>query len=321
MKIIISIGLLLAVAFGEASAGNSIDLSTRDFSSNEVMQKQISLAFESYGAAVRRVRDGIKLSVDNLPSESRSMLGASLALLDAVIERQETSSIGELLPLLDYLHANDTDESLQIVRGLSNSQARISLNYFIDSVFSAEMTGTPNSVSATKLEAMIRFYAGNPAQTSEESGQTPNTMLFIFGDRVLGTLAQKAPDRIDAFYKAVQDARESAQSGPGPDEEPIPEAERPTAEQLQQYEASFKKLETLGIKGALPKSDQPDEASPTKASVKPRVVPEVQSPASKTAPDAKPTPNGEQTLAPISIIVVLFVAALGLLWLLFKRRS
>jgi hypothetical protein len=324
MKSILTIGLLLAFAFAAAAAEYSIALSIKDFGSKDVMRKQVSLAFESYGATVRRVRDGIKITLDDLPVERKPMLGASLASLDAVIERQDTSSIGELLPLLDYLHANDTDESPQIIQGTSNSQARISLNYFIDCVLSSEMTGAPGDVSDSKLEAMIRFYAGNPAQTSEGSWQTPNTMLFVFGDRVLNTLATKVPDRIDAFYKAVQDARKSAQSGPDPDEEVIPDAERPTAEQLRAYEASFGKLEELATKGALPKSAPKSQTTPTQASVIPPAVPAVPT-ARKKAPSTAPapsTPSEEPTSStPWSVIIVLIVAAIGLLWLLVKKRK
>jgi hypothetical protein len=324
MKIISTIGLLLAFAFAEAPAENLIDFSIRDFGSREFMQKQVFLAFKNYGAAVRRVRDGIKISIDDLPVERKPMLGASLASLDAAIERQDTSSIGELLPLLDYLHANNTDESPQIIQGLSNSQARISLNYFIDCVFSAEMTGAPDAVGESKLAAMIRFYAGNPSQTSEGTWQTANTMLFVFGDRVLNTLAKKTPDRIDAFYKAVLDARKTAQSGPGPDEEAIPDTERPTAEQLQNYEASFGKLEELATKGPVPKFDPTSQPTPTHASFVPPTVPAV--PLSQTkAPSTKPAPalpNEEpSSTTPWGIIVVLLVAAIGLLWLLLKRRA
>lgn len=71
-----------------------------------------------------------------------------------------------------------------------------------------------------------------------------------------------------------------------------------------------------------PYSD-PLEPQTSRTSMNP--TPSVQPPAPKKASDAKPTastPSEEPTSStPWSIMVVLSVAALGLLWLLFKRRS
>jgi hypothetical protein len=167
------------------------------------------------------------------------------------------------------------------------------------------------------MESMLRFYAGNPAQTSEGSWKAPNTMLFVFGERVLNTLATKIPDRIGAFYKAVFDARKSAQSGPGSDEEAIPDAERPTTEQLRAYEASFSMLEALATKGALPKSFSTSQTTPTRASV----IPPAQKNTPSTGPAASTASEEPTSSTAWSIIGVLIVAVGGLLWWLGKRRS
>ena len=74
-------------------------------------------------------------------------------------------------------------------------------------------------------------------------------------------------------------------------------------------------------KPAAPSSPQSDPfAQPTPT---PKPPPVVQPPAPKKAPEAKTvTPSEEPTSpTPWSIIVVLIVAAIGLLWLLVKKRK
>jgi hypothetical protein len=68
-------------------------------------------------------------------------------------------------------------------------------------------------------------------------------------------------------------------------------------------------------------ANQPAETAPTTTQKPPPIV---QTSAPKKAPEAKPssTPSEEPTSStPWSIIVVLIVSALGLLWLVLKRRS
>ena len=74
-------------------------------------------------------------------------------------------------------------------------------------------------------------------------------------------------------------------------------------------------------KPAAPSSPQSDPFAQTTPTPKPPPV--VQPPAPKKAPEAKTvTPSEEPTSpTPWSIIVVLIVAALGLLWLLLKNRK
>jgi len=289
------------------------------------MQKRITATVEGYAAEIRLISDGLRAAQATFNGEQKAVIDASLQSLDAVMQRQDTGSASGLLPLVNLLHTHNTDESPRILPTIDNASAQGTLNYLIDGIFSARMMGAANAVDEQELEAMLRFYAGNPAQTSEGSWQTTNTMLFVFGDRVLDTLAKKVPDRIDAFYKAVQDARKNAKSGPGADEETIPDAERPTAEQLRAYEASFSRLETLAAKGALSKSDLPSKATPTQTSSLPPAVPTVQAPTTKMAPEPKPTrptlTEEPASSAPWSISVVLIFAVAGLLWLLLKNRK
>lgn len=288
------------------------------------MQRYIAANIDANYAQLRIIRDGLQEVQSTSKDEQKAVIDASLQSLDAIMQRQDAAGASGLLPLVNLLHTHNTDESPRILPTIDNASAQGTLNYLIDGIYTARMTGAADVVGEQEMESMLRFYAGNPAQTSEGSWQTTNTMLFVFGDRVLNTLATKVPDRIDAFYKAVLDARKSAQSGPGPDEEATPDAELPTAEQLRSYEASFGKLEALATKGALPRSDPTGQPASAQASAIPTTVPEVQ-PATKQAPEAKPTqatPSEEPTSStPWSIIVVLIVAATGLLWLLVKNRK
>ncbi len=317
--------IFLLVASSPRTFGQAyVNFSTKTLGDRATMQKRITSAVNSHAKYLNSIRDALKAVIATSPSDQKTVLEASLATIDAIIERRDTSGIANLLPLVDLLHANNTDESPRILGNLENSGVQIGLNYLIDGIYTARMTGAADVVGEQEMESMLRFYAGNPAQTSEGSWQTNNTMLFVFGDRVLNTLATKVPDRIDAFYKAVLDACKSAQSGPGPDEEAIPDAELPTAEQLRSYEASFGKLEALATKGALPKSDPTSQPATAQASAIPTTVPALQ-PAPKKTSEAKPTTstlNEEPTSStPWSVVAVVIVAAIGLLWLLVKKRK
>jgi hypothetical protein len=320
MKIKLCALCLIAIA-GIAMGESHIRVSVRDLGDSEGMKKGIEYIVEDYSAPLRKIRDGLRTAVAGDHRDLEIIIPPTLRALDAVLEQRDGSKAQDILPFVDWLNDNQGHPIAGILGGTA---AQGTLNYLVDGIFSARMLGAADAVGEQEMEAMIRFYAGNPAQTSEGSWQTTNTMLFVFGDRVLNTLVTKVPDRVDAFYKAVQDARKSAQSGPGPDEEVIPDAERPTAEQLRAYEASFGKLEELAIRGALPKSDPKSQTTPTQASVSPPTVPAVPT-APKKAPStaaAPSTPSEEPTSStPWSVIIVLIVAAIGLLWLLVKKRK
>lgn len=316
--------LPLLAALTVVASEPPIRTSTRWLGDRVAMQKRIMVTVEGYAAELRIISEGLRAVQATTSGEQKAVIDASLQSLDAIMQRQDAGGASGLLPLVNLLHSHNTDESPRILPTIDNASAQGTLNYLIDSVFAARMIGAADVVGEQEMESMLRFYAGNPAQTSEGSWQTTNTMLFVFGDRVLNTLVTKVPDRIDAFYKAVQDARKSAQSGPGPDEKVIPDAERPTAEQLRAYEASFGKLEELATKGALPKSDPKSQTTTTQAPVIPPTVPAAPT-APKKAPSTAPassTPSEEPTSStPWSIIVVLIVAASGLLWLFLKNRK
>ena len=313
--------LFLHVCFGVAADYPPIKIMARQVGDTPAMQSQIAFIIQGYDESIRTIRDGLRTAVGGGNRDLELIINPTLSALDAVIEQRDGTKAQGILPFIDWLNAN---QGHPIAGLLGDTAVQGTLNYLVDGIFRARMMGAAGTVGEQEMEAMLRFYAGNPAQTSEGSWQTANTMLFVFGDRALNTLATKVPDRIDAFYKAVLDARKSAQSGPGPDEEAIPDAELPTAEQLRSYEASFGKLEALATKGALPKSDPANHPTSAQASAIPTTVPEVQ-PAPKKTSEAKPTTstlNEEPTSStPWSVVAVVIVAAIGLLWLLVKKRK
>lgn len=306
------------------AAQTPVKISIRSIGDRAAMQRKIESAIDTHLENLSTIRASVKEAEAASLGDQKLVLASSLIALDSIVERQDVTEVGRLLSLAELLHDNKTQESARILGSLGDSAALGTLNYFIDMVFSARLNGESSSTSNSDLDLMIRFYAGNDAQTSELSWLAPNRMIFLAGDRVIERLSQHEPDRIAAFYKAVLDARADARSGPEPDEEPIADAERPTAEQLRAYEASFGKLEELATKGALPKSDPKSQTTPTQASVIPPTVPAVPT-APKKAPStalALSTPSEEPTSStPRSIIVVLIVAATGLLWLLVKKRK
>jgi len=294
------------------AAQSPVKISIGSIGDRAAMQRKIESAIETHRENLSTIRAAVKEAEAASHGDQKLVLTSSLIALDSIIERQNVAEIGRLLSLAVLLHDNKTQESARILGSLGDSAALGTLNYFIDMVFSARLNGESTVTSDSDLDLMIRFYAGNNAQTSELSWLAPNRMIFIAGDRVIDRLSQHEPDRIAEFYKAVLDARADARSGPGPDEEPIPDAERPTVEQMRAYEASFRKLEELATKGALPKSDPKSQTTPKQTSV-------IQQPTVPVVPIApKKSPS---TGIPWNIILVLIVAAIGLLWLVLKRRS
>jgi hypothetical protein len=313
--------ILLAIAFTPVVIGDPlVRISVQNLGDSAGMHRGIQNVLDDYSAVLRQVRNGLRTAVLGDYRDLQSVINPALQALDALIDQQDVSQIQSILPFIDWLNTN---QSHPIAGILGDSAVQGTLNYLVDGIFTARMMGAPDAVSEQDMEAMIRFYAGNPAQTSEGSWQTNNTMLFVFGDRVLNTLAKKAPDRIDAFYKAVLDARKSAQSGPGPDEEEIPDADRPTADQLRAYEATFVRLEALVATGTLPKADLPSQIAPTQTLPLPQAVPAVQQPPKQSAASSpSPTRSEEPTSStPWSVIVILMAAAIGLAWLLLKKRK
>jgi hypothetical protein len=316
------LGFLAIIESSIVYGSPSIDIDMGDIGNRAAMQRYIAANVDAYSSQLRIIDEGLRVAQATSNGEQRAVIDVSLKSLDAIMQRQDVEGASGLLPLVNLLHTHNTDESPRILPTIDNASAQGTLNYLIDGIYTARITGAADLVGEQEMESMLRFYAGNPAQTSEGSWQTTNTMLFVFGDRVINTLVKKAPDRIDAFYKAVQDARKSAQSGLGADEEAIPNAERPTAEQLRAYEASFGKLEELATKGVLPKSDLPSQ-TPMQAQPLPQAVPTVP-PSPKQSAESKPLPTRNEELTsstPWSVIVILMAAAIGLAWLLLKHRK
>lgn len=229
-----------------------------DLGNAEVAQKRIARILQSYGEQLASIRADLR-TFDNrgLPAGD-GKIELSIEALGELIDSGKASEAQNLLPLVDWTNGDQS----QTAYDLRDSGAQGTLNYVIDGIFSARMLGLPSAVNDHEMEAMIRFYAGNPAQTSEGSWQTTNTMLFAFGSRVVRVLAETSPDRIEAFYKAVSDARNSALRGPGPDEVEIPESERPSSERLRDYEDAFNMLESLAADGVLPRVESTDDVSP-----------------------------------------------------------
>ena len=317
------LGFLSIVASSLVYSSPSIDIDMGDIGNRAAMQRYIAANVDAYSSQLRIISEGLRAAQATSNGKQRAVIDVSLQSLDAIMQRQDTGGVSGLLPLVNLLHTHNTEESPRILPTIDNASAQGALNYLIDGIFTARMMGATDAVGEQEMEAMLRFYAGNPAQTSEGSWQTNNTMLFVFGDRVLNTLAKKAPDRIDAFYKAVLDARKSAQSGPGPDEEAILDTDRPTAEQLRAYEATFVRLEALVATGTLLKSELPSQIDPTQTLPLPQAVPAVQpSPKQSAASRPSPTRSEEPTSSmPWSVIVILMSAAIGLAWLLVKTRK
>lgn len=308
--------LLLCAGLEAATDFPSVKIMAGQVGNASAMQSQITFVIQSYEESMRAIRDELRnADVGNDPG-LQAVSNPALKALDNLIDQNDVSKVQDILPLVDWLNAN---QSHPITTILGDTAAQGTLNYLIDCIYTARMVGAADTVGDYEVEAMLRFYAGNPAQTSEGSWQTNNTMLFVFGDRVLNTLAKKFPERINAFYKAVQDARKSAQSGPGPDEEAIPETERPTAEQLQKYEASFNRLEALVVKGVLPKGELPEKANLPQASVIRDVGPSLPSPLGK---DPAATAGKEPASSTRWILLAVLAAmVVNLYWWIKKRRS
>lgn len=267
----------------------AINISTRWFGDNERADSRSRSVVESYSGEIYKIREGLGSSLTTLDPDLQAVVNPALHALDAIAEGN-VSGASDLLPFIEWLNRNQ-GHSVSGLLGGTGVQG--TLNYVLDGIFGAKLRGVANSMDNREMGTMLRFYAGNPSQTSEGSWKTNNIMLYVFGDRLVDYLASQAPDRIAPFYKAVQDARRSALRGPDPDEEAIPDDEQPTAEQLRGYEAALGRLEALATTGVLPKPAPPEPKGKPGQPASPLVSPSHQPQAPREAVEAKtaPTPS------------------------------
>lgn len=262
--------ILFLIVFFVADAQPFINISVQQLGNKESADIRRKSIIDKHSKNLRKIRDGMKLNLSN-DSNLQHLFPPAIRALDAILDKGDVSGISDLLPVVDWLHANGSEGGgPQLTEERGNTLNGIILNYFIDDIFTTNAWIEPDNAKEDDIVTMIRFYAGNPAQTSEGSSAFNDTMLFLFGNRLVDCLATKQPDRVEAFYKAVQVARQSARSGPGPDEEAIPENERPTEAQLKRYEAAFSRLESLATKGVLPPATDFSPLFPTPTSQMPQ---------------------------------------------------
>ena len=69
-----------------------------------------------------------------------------------------------------------------MMKGWVNGQVKGTLNYVADGIFSARLAWDPSHIDDETLVAMLRFYAGNPAQSVEGSWQTNHAIFVLYGN-------------------------------------------------------------------------------------------------------------------------------------------
>jgi len=281
---------------------------------------QIGATIDSYKDQLMSIRAELQTSDERDSPEGKGVIESSVDALEELIDSGKANEVQKLLPLVDWINGDQS----QTAYDLRGSGAQGTLNYVIDGIFTARMLGMPRAVDDQEMEAMIRFYAGNPAQTSETSWKAPNTMLFAFGTRLVKVLAETSPNRIEAFYTAVSDARNDAMRGPGPDEEEIPESERPSSDRLRSYEDAFNMLKSLATDGVLPGAESTDGAAhPDTGNLRQAeaVDSSVQQVEPTKIPETEPVAeSGEAEKSPLPswLLIVGVVAVLGILLLILR---
>ena len=281
------------------------------FGNRSTMQKRVEATVKSYANELILILDGLRSAQASSKGEQRTIIDASVNSIEAIMEDPNAASVGSLMPLVNLLKTHNTDDNPRILPSIDNASVQSTLNYLIEGIFNARMMGAADTTTEQELEEMLQFYAKNLGQTSETSWMGNDEMLFVFGDRVINTLVTRFPDRIDAFYKAVQDARKNPGNRSGP------------AEQLRNYEAAFARLEMLATNEVLPKTD------PTTSHKQPSASSQIPTHAQPTAP-GKPT---EQKSAPSTaveepsrskswpVVAAVVVAVLGLMWVWLNKRK
>ena len=204
---------------------------------------------------------------------------------------------------------------------LPDHHARGTLNYLLDSLFWAKLSGLETAMPEKDLAAMLHFNLGSGIKTVEGSYYHCNSMLFILRDRVVEYLAVRELGLVPAFYKSVTEARDLCRRYGGFSEEgPPPVSELPNAAQLARYEAAFVRLETLATKGYLPAAVPVPEPVP----VAPLAVP-TSTPATVPA-HARPSPAKRDAEAIFLrwwwwlVPGLLAAGGVALLWVKHRRR-
>lgn len=323
MKTTVLILFITTMALSLSFAEPPVKISIKGLGDKKLMERLLESSISSYEEPLQEIRAALKTGISKAPKEQTPILQSSLRILSDILDRRDTSRVGELLPLVDLIQSDKAEEGHGMFGKFGSGAAKGTLNYLMSAVFERRLCGEGAGISDRDLTAMVKFYAGNPAQTDELSWGGPNTMLFLVGERVVNHLQTDAPDRLSAFYKDVLRGRADAAQGPGPDQFAIPAAERPTAEQLARYEAAFAKLERLATHA----KTTPDSAGKSNADASPAQPPvqphslHSEQPSVPPVANSKTVPPMEQPASfPWLGAIAALAAVAGFIWVLLKKR-
>lgn len=267
--------VIILSCFGACTA-NAVESSKYRDASVPLMRRQIHSIVEGYATDLNIIRKGFQESRIAADIGQKGAVESAIHFLDDLLDQEDSSRVCELLPIIDILHYNNTEESPPMIKGWMNGQVKGTLNYVADGIFSARLAWEPSRIDDETLVAMLRFYAGNPAQSVEGSWQTNHALFVLYGNKVVDLLATHALDRVGPFFKAVQEARREAGGYHGSESAEVPLVNRLTSDQLQAYEIAFRRLEELATSGVLPTlvSGAPEgpSSSPGSSAVRPTSI-------------------------------------------------
>ena len=245
-SVVLSIGIFAPILDAVESSINSQNVN------RDPVEPKWHTLIEAYETNLSMIRNGLLESRATAHISHRDAMDLAIRALNDLLDRDDSSSVCDLLPIVEILQVNNTDESPSLIKSVANSQTKGTLNYIIDGVFSVRLEWEPDRIEDETLVKMLKFYAGNPAQSVEGSWQTNNTMLVLYGNKLVDLLATRALDRLGPFYKAVLDSRRDAGNYHDSDQNDIPVVNRLTPDQLNRYELAFSRLEALAATGVLP---------------------------------------------------------------------
>lgn len=206
------------------------------------MNLRITSVIEGYQEELDIIKKGLRRQLDAEGSSAERILETALVTLEEITDLRDVRNIKGLLPFIHWLHNN---QERPLSGSLGNTAAQGTLNYLVAGIYDARIVGEADAITDEEMEAMLRFYVGNAAQTSEGSWMANNLMLFYFGDRVVECLSKNAPELIAEFLRLAHAGRLDMEITTEAEEGMPPEEGRPTPGQLGRYEVAFRRLEVV----------------------------------------------------------------------------
>jgi hypothetical protein len=169
--------ILVNIYLGLVAAGQE-GSRISDFLSDEELKNRDKERIVENSNMLSEFREELRSSLPMQEAKVQNEILKGLKTFDKLIEEKDVKEVPELMPFITWLYMYSEEHSEDIFKTSGDPTVQGNLNYFIESFLSPELNQhKPEDVSEQTLQAMIHFWAGNPAQTCEGSWTRCHQMM------------------------------------------------------------------------------------------------------------------------------------------------